>query len=162
QPRVTRPMTVEQVESQIRKLETRLDRLIQKSQKKGPSDGRTSTGSARASPSQPDSAPAERPSELDLAGADADHVADSARELMSSDYYSKHWGRIAMRDRSEDVDEFGLDPKFASRVQPLFDFLYTRYFRVDTSGAANVPNDGRCLIVSNHSGTFPYDGAMLK
>jgi 1-acyl-sn-glycerol-3-phosphate acyltransferase len=160
--RMSRPMTVEQVESQIRKLETRLDRLIQKSQRKGDSDGHTSTGAEHASSSQRDSAPAERRSEVDLAAVDLHRVADSAGELLSNDYYSKHWGRIAMRDRSEDVDEFGLDPKFASRVQPLFDFLYTRYFRIDTSGAANVPNEGRCLIVSNHSGTFPYDGAMLK
>jgi len=163
--RESRPLTVEQVESQIRKLETKLDRLIQKRQKKNSSQGGGRPRAEHALTSLPGPTLAEPslPAMADVqAGGDGERVADSARELLSSDYYSKHWGRIAMRDRSEDVDEFGLDPKFASRVQPLFDFLYTRYFRVETSGAANIPSEGRCLIVSNHSGTFPYDGAMLK
>jgi 1-acyl-sn-glycerol-3-phosphate acyltransferase len=32
---------------------------------------------------------------------------------------------------------------------------------VDTSGLENVPDEGRTLIVANHSGVLPFDGAMI-
>lgn len=73
----------------------------------------------------------------------------------------KRYRKFAMRDRSDVVDEFGRDPVYAQRVEPLLDFLYRQWFRVETAGIANVPDSGRCLIVSNHSGTVPYDGAIL-
>jgi 1-acyl-sn-glycerol-3-phosphate acyltransferase len=67
-----------------------------------------------------------------------------------------------MRNRSEEVDDFGKDPVYEERVMPLFNFLYDEYFRVDCEGASNIPDEGRCLLVSNHSGTIPWDGVMLK
>jgi len=34
---------------------------------------------------------------------------------------------------------------------------------VDVEGTTNIPEEGRCLIVSNHSGgPLPYDGLMLR
>jgi 1-acyl-sn-glycerol-3-phosphate acyltransferase len=68
---------------------------------------------------------------------------------------------MAMRDRSDVVDEFGRDPNIAARFDPVLDFLYERYFRVETEGMGHIPTDGRALIVANHSGTLPYDGAMI-
>ena len=35
---------------------------------------------------------------------------DTARELLSTDFYLRQWGRLGMRNRSEEVDDFGLDP----------------------------------------------------
>ncbi len=69
--------------------------------------------------------------------------------------------RFAMRDRSDIVDEFGRDPIYSARVQPVLDFLYSKYFRVQCEGLERVPNHGRALIVANHSGTLPYDGAIV-
>lgn len=89
-------------------------------------------------------------------------VFDSARELLSTEYYLRQWGRIGMRDRSEEVDDFGFDPVYAAKVRPLLDFLYTTYFRVRTVGVENVPAEGRCLLVANHSGTVPLDGVMIR
>lgn len=89
-------------------------------------------------------------------------VFDTARELLSTDYYLRQWGRMGMRNRSEEVDDFGYDPVYDQRLRPLFDFLYERYFRVETAGVANVPDEGRCLLVANHSGTVPLDGLMIK
>jgi 1-acyl-sn-glycerol-3-phosphate acyltransferase len=74
----------------------------------------------------------------------------------------RKWGRLGMRNRSEEVDDFGYDPVYAQKIQPLFDFLYERYFRVTVEGVQNVPSQGRCLLVANHSGTLPYDGVMMK
>src|SRR5258708_6827249 len=66
-----------------------------------------------------------------------------------------------MRDRSDVVDEFGRDPQVAAKVEPLLDFLYQSYFRVDARGLGHIPDEGRALIVANHSGTLPWDGAMI-
>lgn len=61
-----------------------------------------------------------------------------------------------------DVDEFGMDAHFARRVKPFFDFLYYTYWRISVSGVENLPEKGRGLVVSNHSGTLPYDGCMIR
>lgn len=64
-------------------------------------------------------------------------------------------------DENYEVDEFGMDPSFMQKVKPLFDFLYYKYWRVSVDGLKNVPSRGQGLIVSNHSGTLPYDGTMI-
>jgi 1-acyl-sn-glycerol-3-phosphate acyltransferase len=89
-------------------------------------------------------------------------VFDTARELLSTDFYLRKWGRLAMRGRSEEVDDFGLDPIYDAKLRPLLDFLYGKYFRVETTGIDNIPTRGRCLLVANHSGTLPLDGVMIK
>ncbi len=58
------------------------------------------------------------------------------------------------------VDSFGYDPDFVKYVLTPTAWLYRNYFRVQAEGVANVP-DGRCLLVSNHSGQLPFDGAMI-
>ena len=73
----------------------------------------------------------------------------------------KWWRRIAMRDRSDVVDEFGRDPIYCKRTEPTLDFLYRSYFRIEVSGLENIPYAGRGLVVANHSGMLPYDGIML-
>ena len=68
-----------------------------------------------------------------------------------------------MRGRSEEVDDFGFDPIYDAKLKPVLDFLYTKYFRVETSGIdERARGRGRCLLVANHSGTLPLDGVMLK
>lgn len=59
------------------------------------------------------------------------------------------------------VDEFGMDPNTVEAVKPIFEFLYTDYWHVSTKGIRNIPTRGRALLVANHSGTVPYDGAMI-
>jgi 1-acyl-sn-glycerol-3-phosphate acyltransferase len=89
-------------------------------------------------------------------------VFEGARDLLSSEYYLRQWGRIGIRNRSEDIDDFGHDREYDARLQPLLDLVYDRYFRIDVDGAQHVPAEGRALIVANHAGAFPYDGIMLK
>lgn len=74
----------------------------------------------------------------------------------------KKYHEFSLRLRSEEVDPFGYDPIFDTFVRPLFDFLYTKYWRVETYGMANIPATGSALLVGNHSGGLPYDAAMLK
>jgi 1-acyl-sn-glycerol-3-phosphate acyltransferase len=94
--------------------------------------------------------------------APPESVFDTARELLSSDFYLRKWGRLAMRGRSEEVDDFGFDPTYDAKLKPMLEFLYTKYFRVETVGIESVPKVGRCVLVANHSGTLPLDGVMLK
>jgi 1-acyl-sn-glycerol-3-phosphate acyltransferase len=94
--------------------------------------------------------------------APPESVFDTARELLTTDFYLRKWGRLAMRGRSEEVDDFGFDPIYEAKLKPALDFLYSTYFRVETSGIEHVPGTGRCLLVANHSGTLPLDGVMIK
>jgi 1-acyl-sn-glycerol-3-phosphate acyltransferase len=59
------------------------------------------------------------------------------------------------------LDPFGFDAVFRDRVRPAFQFLHDRYWRVEVSGAENLPQQGPVLLVANHSGAVPFDGAMI-
>jgi 1-acyl-sn-glycerol-3-phosphate acyltransferase len=55
----------------------------------------------------------------------------------------------------------GHDPTFLDRAAPVLEFLWSRYFRVRLLGIENVPATGAAMLVGNHSGGIPYDGALL-
>jgi 1-acyl-sn-glycerol-3-phosphate acyltransferase len=61
-----------------------------------------------------------------------------------------------------DEDEWGFDEEFAQAARPFLDFLYERWWRVETAGVRNVPAAGRAMLVANHAGILPWDGAMLS
>jgi len=135
------------VAEQIRALEARLDGLIR-------------TGALPKPADAPDGPPASEalrlvPPERELPTAPAD-------DLAASPYFVKRWGRQGLRSRSEEVDDFGLDPVYESRFRPIAEFLYRHYFRIKTQGISQIPATGRCIIVANHSGTLPLDGLMLR
>jgi len=60
-----------------------------------------------------------------------------------------------------DTDEWGFDPEFLQITEPFLTFMYKTYWRTETTGMENVPEEGRALLVCNHSGQLPWDGAML-
>jgi len=60
-----------------------------------------------------------------------------------------------------ETDEWGLDWEFVQVVEPFLRFMYQTYWRVETTGMENIPAEGRTLLVSNHSGQLPWDGAMI-
>lgn len=63
---------------------------------------------------------------------------------------------------SEETDEFGADDRFVEAIEPLLQFLYAVWWRVETDGCEHLPATGPGLIVANHSGVLPYDGLMLQ
>ncbi|NVB81683.1 MAG: hypothetical protein HOV81_25030, partial [Kofleriaceae bacterium] len=73
----------------------------------------------------------------------------------------RRWRSLAMWGRSDVVDDFGRDPRATARWEWLFEFLYSRWFRVQAIGLDNIPARGRALLVANHAGTLPYDSAMV-
>jgi 1-acyl-sn-glycerol-3-phosphate acyltransferase len=46
-------------------------------------------------------------------------------------------------------------------ADPVLDFYYRYWFRVDQEGVENVPATGGALLVSNHSGALPPDAPMI-
>ena len=72
------------------------------------------------------------------------------------------WNLFLHRARTLDLDDFGFDEPAAKTWWPLFEFLYRVWWRVTASGFENVPGTGRALLVANHSGVLPWDGAMVK
>jgi 1-acyl-sn-glycerol-3-phosphate acyltransferase len=58
-------------------------------------------------------------------------------------------------------DEWGYDPEYVRRWQPLLDRVYDRWWRVTATGVDNIPSSGRALIVANHAGVLPWDAAMI-
>ncbi len=140
------------VEAQIRALEARLDGLIRQrhfadAAAEAEADDSDPVSERRAPLAKTDSSP---PAKLEPV------------ELPASDFISRKWGRSALRSRSEEFDAFGLDPGFEQRVKPIVEFLYRSYFRTTVEGIDNVPAEGRCIVVANHSGALPLDGLMLR
>ena len=60
-----------------------------------------------------------------------------------------------------DVDDWGRSQRVFDLMEPLLDFYYRYWFRVEQSGVENVPSEGGALLVSNHSGALPPDAPML-
>jgi 1-acyl-sn-glycerol-3-phosphate acyltransferase len=58
------------------------------------------------------------------------------------------------------VDPFGFNLDYSLSALAPFFWLYRHYHRVETYGIEKVPK-GRVLLISNHSGQLPMDGAMI-
>src|SRR5437667_427818 len=69
-------------------------------------------------------------------------------------------GEAETRDAPRE-DPFGLDPGLRRRVLPAARFLHDRYWRIEMTGIRHVPTSGPALLVANHSGAIPFDGAMI-
>lgn len=63
-------------------------------------------------------------------------------------------------DEGHGYDMFGLYPPRLADVVVAARPLYERYFRVRSSGAFRIP-PGPVILVANHAGVLPVDGAVL-
>jgi 1-acyl-sn-glycerol-3-phosphate acyltransferase len=68
---------------------------------------------------------------------------------------------IPAPDPSREVDDWGRSERVFNLVEPLLNFYYRYWFRVDAQGVQNVPASGGALLVSNHSGALPPDAPMI-
>lgn len=95
----------------------------------------------------------------------ADAVAAAAREVLGSAWdrrLSELTDLVRRRVSGEyDVDAFGFDAELTDRfLMATLRPLATTWFRIEVSGASNLPTTGGALVVSNHSGTVPVDAVM--
>ena len=102
-------------------------------------------------------------------GRDAEGLLVTLARVFDAGARGVSWASLARLQRaayfawhSEETDDFGADRRFAETLEPLLEFLYAVWWRVETSGIEHVPPEGRGLIVANHSGVLPYDGIMVQ
>jgi 1-acyl-sn-glycerol-3-phosphate acyltransferase len=59
------------------------------------------------------------------------------------------------------LDDWGRSERMFDAIEPLLDFYYRHWFRVEVEGIENVPEEDGALLVSNHSGALPPDAPMI-
>lgn len=62
---------------------------------------------------------------------------------------------------SLDYDPWGFNYDAAKNALGAFRLMYEKYFRVEARGLENIPANGRCLVICNHSGQLPIDGMLV-
>lgn len=64
-------------------------------------------------------------------------------------------------DAGHGFDAFGFHPPSLAAAVEAAAPIYEHYFRVDSEGAEAVPASGPAIVIANHAGVLPVDGAML-
>jgi 1-acyl-sn-glycerol-3-phosphate acyltransferase len=96
-----------------------------------------------------------------MSGPEQPSLPSTLRAALGSLYAAMRAGYSAQSQVPDEAPDHGHDLRFLEQLAPLLDFLYTKYFRVRMLGVENLPQTGPALLVANHSGGIPYDGAML-
>lgn len=66
-----------------------------------------------------------------------------------------------LHDGGHGYDIFGANPAWVRRASGAASLLYDYWFRVISTGAEHIPDAGPAILAANHSGTLPFDAAML-
>jgi 1-acyl-sn-glycerol-3-phosphate acyltransferase len=90
----------------------------------------------------------------------AEGTVDGWMSSLLTEDFEGRISRVPMTLTSQGTDPFGLDPKWTKWALAAAAFLHRKYFRTEVHGAAHVPS-GRVLLVANHSGQIPVDGALI-
>jgi 1-acyl-sn-glycerol-3-phosphate acyltransferase len=93
-----------------------------------------------------------RSGDLDIPRREAAPAQADPRELRNL---------IPAADGSREIDDWGRSQRVFDLIEPLLDFYYRYWFRVEVSGIEHVPDEGGALLVSNHSGALPPDAPMI-
>ena len=70
-------------------------------------------------------------------------------------------GLIAPPDPDRQVDDWGRSERVFQLMEPVLNFYYRYWFRVEVDGIEHVPTTGGALVASNHSGALPPDAPMI-
>ena len=62
---------------------------------------------------------------------------------------------------SQGYDAWGFNMKNMKNNMRFTKYLYDSFFEVEAFGLENIPKEGRCLIIPNHSGQLPFDGMLI-
>jgi 1-acyl-sn-glycerol-3-phosphate acyltransferase len=90
----------------------------------------------------------------------AEHGVDEALRHLLHESYGDRLARVPLALGPSGVDPFGLDPHWARYVYLTVALLHRKYFRAEVHDIERVP-PGRVLLVANHSGQLPIDGALI-
>jgi 1-acyl-sn-glycerol-3-phosphate acyltransferase len=89
----------------------------------------------------------------------SDSLASVVRSMVSEDI-EQRLARTTSHASGSGVDAFGLDLEWGKYALSVISVLHRKYFRTEVHGVQNVPQ-GRVLLIANHSGQIPIDGAMI-
>jgi 1-acyl-sn-glycerol-3-phosphate acyltransferase len=111
----------------------------------------------------------ERELKVERESKQADGLLVALARAASSGARGLDWASLGRLQRalyfawhSEETDAYGADPRFAETLEPLVEFLYAVWWRVEATGTEHVPSRGPGLVVANHSGVLPYDAMMVQ
>jgi 1-acyl-sn-glycerol-3-phosphate acyltransferase len=68
---------------------------------------------------------------------------------------------IPAQEPGRQIDDWGRSETAFRLADPILNFYYRYWFRVELEGIENVPESGGALLVANHSGALPPDGPMI-
>ncbi|MCB0870880.1 MAG: acyltransferase family protein [Solirubrobacterales bacterium] len=126
--------------------------------------GQEQNGNGR-SPGQSDpdheESPVWDPSQDDFANAREAAAAEASRaaeELLS---LADLRDLLPAAEPDRALDDWGRSETVVSLMEPILNFYYRYWFRVEVEGIENIPSDDGALIVSNHSGALPPDAPMI-
>jgi 1-acyl-sn-glycerol-3-phosphate acyltransferase len=68
---------------------------------------------------------------------------------------------IPSPETGRQLDDWGRSESTFALMEPLLNFYYRYWFRVEQEGVENVPAEGGALLVANHSGALPPDAPMI-
>ncbi len=69
--------------------------------------------------------------------------------------------RTGFYDAGHGYDVFGLHPPAVEWALRAAHPWYQHYFKVQSRGVEHIPERGPAILIANHSGALPIDGAML-
>ncbi|MBH25708.1 MAG: glycerol acyltransferase [Myxococcales bacterium] len=75
--------------------------------------------------------------------------------------FDRDYSELRFDDRGHGYDPFGAHRDWVEGAAAVIAPLYRWYFRVRSYGSEQIPASGPVIVASNHSGTLPFDGAML-
>jgi len=59
------------------------------------------------------------------------------------------------------LDKFGISRRHLKYFYSFLGWFYRHYFRVECHGIEHVPDEGRAMLIGNHSGGIPVDAGMV-
>ncbi len=81
------------------------------------------------------------------------------RRLVPEDY--EKLKELKIHDLGFGYDPFGMELESAMLAYAVGKYAYKYWFRVESTGAENVPETGPVLVTPNHSGVLPIDAIMI-
>lgn len=90
-----------------------------------------------------------------------DRVLQHTARVLSGPRLHRQLRDLELSRAEHGYDVFGAHPDWVRLAAGLLRGLYEGYFRVTSKGAENIPASGGAILAANHSGTLPFDGAMI-
>ncbi len=94
-----------------------------------------------------------------LFGAATSSVDDWMTSKLGEEFNAR-LGRVPLNLTTTGVDPFGMDPQWTKYALASVALLHRHYFRSEVFGAEHIPST-RVLLIANHSGQVPIDGALI-